>query len=330
MHSKDWIPEFKSIYGSYIKDLIMVKRNCGFKYGYTICLRFLELDTFLFSLNQDKIEINQIIVDKWLDNNKIKKSTKVKLYSIMCALCKYLRAEGIENVIQPENHNLRYKSEFIPYIFSDDEINRIFKVLKENILEDNSNKNKAFYVLFSLYYGCGLRLMEALNLKVKDYDRKNSTIIILNSKNDVTRNIPLSESIAYHLNKYMDDNHYEDTNNYIFINDQNKIISVNTVYNMYHKALIAAKIKVRYDGKRQRIHDLRHTFACKALKQMESKKFDLYTSLPILCVYLGHKSIVETEYYLRLVQDEASNQLEKTNKYVESIYESKGEFYEGE
>ena len=63
------------------------------------------------------------------------------------------------------------------------------------------------------------------------------------------------------------------------------------LYEMYHQLLKDAHIPIRYDGKRQRIHDLRHLFAIKSLKQMEDKGFDLYTSLPILSVYLGHKHI---------------------------------------
>ncbi len=62
----------------------------------------------------------------------------------------------------------------------------------------------------------------------------------------------------------------------------------------YYKELLEkAIIPVRYDGKRQRIHDLRHTFAVNSLKQMEQKGFDLYTSTSVLSVYLGHKSITE-------------------------------------
>ena len=43
----------------------------------------------------------------------------------------------------------------------------------------------------------------------------------------------------------------------------------------------------------------------------------------VLSVYLGHKSITETEYYLRLVQDEAKECQEQVKKYTKKLYESK-------
>ena len=60
---------------------------------------------------------------------------------------------------------------------------------------------------------------------------------------------------------------------------------------------------------------------------MQSKGFDLYTSLPILSVYLGHKNIVETEYYLRLIQSEAENISKHTVDYLENLYNKKEDFY---
>lgn len=53
---------------------------------------------------------------------------------------------------------------------------------------------------------------------------------------------------------------------------------------------------------------------------MEEKGFDLYASLPLLSTYLGHKGIVETEYYLKLVQEDANESIEKANSYLSNLY----------
>ena len=65
----------------------------------------------------------------------------------------------------------------------------------------------------------------------------------------------------------------------------------------------------------------------KIVMKMKNKGFDLYTSLPILSIYMGHKSIVETEYYLRLISENYQNIL--TSKgYIENLYVSKEVFNE--
>ena len=43
---------------------------------------------------------------------------------------------------------------------------------------------------------------------------------------------------------------------------------------------------------------------------MEALGYDLYVALPLLVKYLGHKSITDTEYYLRLTK---GNHIKITN-----------------
>ena len=82
------------------------------------------------------------------------------------------------------------------------------------------------------------------------------------------------------------------------------------------------------EGSVPRLHDLRHTFCVRALEQMEAKGFDLYTSLPMLSTYLGHRRITETEYYLRLMESHFSGILNKVEKYSPNLY--KGIVMDGE
>ena len=160
-------------------------------------------------------------------------------------------------------------------------------------------------------------------LKLNNFDAKEQKLIIENGKNNITREIPLSNSLFTLLNNYITMNSYPYDNSYIFINNKNDHIYQGVVRYIFKKVLKESKISLRYDGKSQRIHDLRHTFAVNSLKQMEQKGFDLYTSLSQLSVYLGHKSIRESEYYLRAVQDETKECQEQMKNYTKGLYESK-------
>ena len=55
------------------------------------------------------------------------------------------------------------------------------------------------------------------------------------------------------------------------------------------------------DGRRPRIHDLRHSFAVEALMRWYREGADVQANLPRLAMYMGHVSIASTAYYLRLV-----------------------------
>ena len=75
------------------------------------------------------------------------------------------------------------------------------------------------------------------------------------------------------------------------------------LYAFWHAALEDAGVPLRADGSRPRIHDLRHSFCVHALEKIAQGGRDIRAALPLLSTYLGHKSLTETEYYLRLTEE---------------------------
>jgi integrase len=55
------------------------------------------------------------------------------------------------------------------------------------------------------------------------------------------------------------------------------------------------------EGRRPRIHDLRHSFAVGALIRWYVEGADVQSNLPKLALYMGHVSIVSTAYYLHFL-----------------------------
>jgi integrase len=51
-------------------------------------------------------------------------------------------------------------------------------------------------------------------------------------------------------------------------------------------------------GSPPRVHDLRHSFAHAALQRWYDAGVDVQSRLPALAIYMGHVSIVSTQYYL--------------------------------
>ena len=326
--SYNCIPEFKSQFKNELRNFIIYKRSNGYIYGQDICCGLSQLDRFFLSLNTEDKIINQDIVDKWLlcckDTNK--DVMKGRYFCNISKFCNYLRMMGYKNVIQPEHKNIFYRSNFIPYIFSKEEISKMNKVLLSKTNINEFNNFTTFYLIFNLCYCCGLRRCEALNLKLKDFNENDKTILIENSKNNTSRIIPLTNELYELLSHYI--NIRNSKLEYIFISEQSKKFNEQYVPKLFKRLLEEANIPLTYEGKHQRLHDLRHSFSVHTLRQMEEKGFDLYTSLPILSAYLGHKSIVETEYYLRLVKSENENVINKSKNYTKNLYGKKDKFYE--
>jgi hypothetical protein len=51
------------------------------------------------------------------------------------------------------------------------------------------------------------------------------------------------------------------------------------------------------------IHEIRHTSAVHALVKLTQSGQDVYTSLPLLAAFLGHKKVLDSENYIRLTQE---------------------------
>ena len=75
------------------------------------------------------------------------------------------------------------------------------------------------------------------------------------------------------------------------------------IYRNFRRFLWQARISHGGRGHGPRIHDLRHTAAVHILRRWFAAGEDVSALLPVLQAYLGHDSILGTDYYLRLTAD---------------------------
>ena len=161
----------------------------------------------------------------------------------------------------------------LPNVLSVQEVGRLIKAV------DNIKHRTLFVVV----YGTGLRISEALNLKVYDIDRDRMTLHIRKTKNKHERYVPLSQTILQALTDYWRTCHFDD---YVFQGAKpTKPLSTTSVAKIFNNAKKIAGIKK--DGG---IHVLRHSFATHSLEAGA----DLITIKRLL----GHRSIHSTVRYL--------------------------------
>src|SRR5438128_1808654 len=124
------IPEFIGPFKEILPNFINYRRSLGYDYQKPTVLRFKELDTFLSKHGYSKIEMTREIYDLWIAKKGNETHTNQgKRCSAFTMLAKYLTSIGYDNIFLPTpiNHRM-WKSNFVPYIFSRDEIKNIFRV----------------------------------------------------------------------------------------------------------------------------------------------------------------------------------------------------------
>ena len=88
-----------------------------------------------------------------------------------------------------------------------------------------------------------------------------------------------------------------------FISYTGSKITKGTAYCWFRKILRMAGIPFIGDHRGPRVHDLRHTFAVHSLMKQVRSGRDIYCLLPILSVFMGHKTLAGTEHYVRLTSE---------------------------
>jgi integrase/recombinase XerD len=190
-----------------------------------------------------------------------------------------------------------------PYVFSDEEIRRLFHVIDTQPLSENSNRALTDPVLFRVFYGTGLRLSEALNLELHDFDPARATLEIRDGKNHENRVLPVTGRLAATLESYIAAAYPcpEPGHKLFHTGDPCRPADKSTVYNRFRRYLADADIPHFPGG--PHIHSLRHGFAVANLRRWAAGGADLAVMLPYLAAYMGHADLRGTQHYLQLTAD---------------------------
>ena len=285
---------FKPYFGKYIK----FKRSKGEKVARSTLISLRQLNNLL---NQyDKLEITKEMIEEILSpKDNISPHSRKTLITNLRHFSEFLQVLQIPSVSVSSSYYQVVEQKFKPYIFSKEDIKKLLCVTDKLPKANRSNHHIIVYpVLIRILFGTGMRISEVLALKVSDIDYQQGIIKVTNSKNNVSRLIPLSNSLIKTINKYLDNIIDQSEEALLFVSPYTqKAYSYDAVKYMFQKICKMAGIYTE-DNKLPNIHSLRHTFCTHSLEQMLENGMDVYSAIPILAAYVGHVNLVDTERYI--------------------------------
>ena len=199
-----------------------------------------------------------------------------------------------------------------PHIFTDNQISCLLTTA--NALPPSPVsplRAVVFRLAIILLYTAGLRRGELLRLTVGDYNPRNQTVTILESKFHSTRYLPLSPDVAREIDHYLSlrrQHHLPtDADTPLISNAQRggRAYTGTSLLKVIQELMRTCQIHTA-DGRSPRVHDFRHSFAVNALLRWYREGADVQAKLPLLATYMGHVSIVSTEYYLHFIDELAT------------------------
>ena len=298
--------EFKSVFAGLLQDFIDYKRNAGYKYE-TETGPLKQFDDMCSSMGITAPVITKELMHAWC-RKKPYESWRKKYQQRLSAVRQfsiYLAALGCESYIPVNLEYIRQrKSPYSVYVFTHAQMDEIFRQSNRIYPNRRSTMHLVMPVLVRLLYCTGLRVMEALNLKVKHVDLESGILHIEKAKFNKDRLIPVSDSMLNVLKQYCAVMHplYR-VEDYLFVGITRERYSHHNVYLRFRELLMDAGIEHAGRGYGPRIHDIRHTQCCHALHRAVREGADLSNMLPALSVLMGHESLNATSQYLRMTAE---------------------------
>ena len=149
-------------------------------------------------------------------------------------------------------------------------------------------------VMIATLYGCGLRSYELCNLQLSDIDFERQTMFVKKQKGKTDRYVPLGNTLAYALKKYI--KAYRPSTHLFYSQSRKASQQLGITTTGVNWAVKEAKSKLK-TKKKITAHTLRHTYATHLLEQ----GVDLIRIQKLL----GHAYIETTMVYLHVAQFDA-------------------------
>lgn len=291
--------EYISVFADEIYKYAESKKAAGFSEINTKRL-LAEFDRFCNKRGITQPVFTKEDADKWIEKRENEAtSTHYRRINSSKNFLKYLKLKGYDVYVVRDTRFI--PTDFQPHIYSEDEISRYF--LAVDNYQNRTNRKSAiqYPVLFRIMYCCGTRINETLGIHKKDVDLDRGIILLNETKNNKHRYIVVGEDLRQLLAEYANKCFYQlEEDDYIFTNSNGGRLDEKTVYEDHRSFLMKANIPYLGNGNGPRIHDWRHTMAVYSFKKLVDSGLDMYVALPILSAYLGHKTILATEKYIRL------------------------------
>ena len=217
----------------------------------------------------------------------------------VCRFVRHVRVEDVGHELPPANHFGARKRRRPPHIYTPDEIGRLVEAALR-LRPMGGLRPHTYATLIALLTATGLRISEALKLTIADVT--SDGLLIRETKFRKTRLVPLHDTAAAGLKRYLARRGPGSDDDPVFVDKRGRSLRYIAVKETFDGLVGKAGIRSR-SGRRPRLHDLRHTFAVRALEGSPSGRSRCGAHMVALATYMGHVNIYATYWYLEATAD---------------------------
>jgi integrase/recombinase XerD len=300
------MPSFQSVFAPAIRGCLELRQSLGYQ-DRSVRSLLTHFDRYVGGTSHRDPWLTRDLVDRWIAGDvPLKPHSRAARRHAIRVLGRHLAQTCPDSYVPPLVSGLRQTSDFRPHIYTPTEIQALITEAGR-LTPVASLRPHTFVTLIGLLYCTGIRIAEALALRVADVDLDDGCLIIRDGKFHKSRVIPLQPDVTHALARYADARrqrrHRSDLDAAFFVNEWRRPCGYPRVVATFLEIARRVGIRAAPGQRGPRIHDLRHTFAVHRLLAWYRDGGDVQARLPLLSTYLGHICLVSTQVYLDITAE---------------------------
>lgn len=213
----------------------------------------------------------------------------------------HARAEDPAHERIPQHVFAHRRRRPFPTLFSPEDLHQLLDATVR-LRPRGSLRPHTYYTLFGLVAATGLRISEALHLLLDDVTPDG--LVVRKTKFHKSRLVPLHETTAAALERYLEQRKaIGGGDDHVFISTMGGALTYAMVNGTFHFLIAYINLGSKPDQHPPRIHDLRHSFAVRALAAGTGGRDAPARHMVALSTYLGHAHVADTYWYLQATPD---------------------------
>jgi len=274
---------------------LALRRAAGFEMASAEYL----LDSYaIFATGRNETHVRTQTGIEWAVHGPSVAQRDARLKTI-CRFARHLRVEDDRHELPPANYFGCRKTRRMPYIYSSNEISHLLEAA--GLGPRGTMRAQTYATLIALLASTGLRVSEALKLRFSDIT--DDGLVIRDTKFRKTRLVPLHDTTAAGLQRYLIRRQVVTGDDHVFVGRCGRMLPYSAVQCTFKTLLEAAGLRAPPGRHRPRLHDLRHSFAVRALQASPTGRGRPGQHMVALATYLGHVNIYATYWYLEATAD---------------------------
>jgi integrase len=287
--------------GEALRDYLELRRGLGFKMHDAGLL----LPRFVaFMEDRQALYITARLALEWAQQAQtVQPAEWARRLGFVRGFARYRSATDARTEVPPAELLPHRSTRARPYLYTEQEVQRLLDAALQlpTAWPSTPLRPWVFHCLLGLLSVTGLRISEALDLKLDDIDLEQAILTIGAAKLGRSRLVPIHPSTGEVLADYLQRRQRyfgQNISRYVFVSNRGTRLDCGRVHRAFYALSRQTGLRAHGASKGPRLHDFRHRFAVQVLARWYQSGDDPARQLPVLSTYLGHIYVAGTYWYL--------------------------------